>query len=76
MSEKELYENIHRILFERDRSFLEISAEADEIAERFFTVLSAQVPEDSMTDSEKAEHRAYQRGVKDALKLFLKLFLE
>lgn len=76
MSEKELYENIHRILFERDRSFLEISAEANEIAERFFTVLSAQVPEDGMTDSEKAEHRAYQRGVKDALKLFLKLFLE
>lgn len=76
MSEKELYENIHRILFERDRSFLEISVEANEIAERFFTVLSAQVPADGMTDSEKAEHRAYQRGVKDSLKLFLKLFLE
>lgn len=76
MTEKELYENIHRILFERDRSFLEISAEADEIAERFFTVLSAQATVDGMTDSEKAEHRAYQRGVKDALKLFLKLFLE
>lgn len=29
-----------------------------------------------MTDSEKAEHRAYQRGMKDALKLFLKLYLE
>jgi len=29
-----------------------------------------------MTDSEKAEHRACQRGMKDALKLFLKLFME
>lgn len=32
MDENELYENIYRILFERERSFLEISAEANEIA--------------------------------------------
>ena len=76
MGENELYENIYRILFERERSFLEISAEANEIADRIFKALASQAPEDRMTDSEKAEHRAYQRGMKDALKLFLKLFME
>lgn len=76
MDENELYENIYRILFERERSFLEISAEANEIADRIFKALAAQAPEDRMTDSEKAEHRGYQHGMQDALKLFLKLFME
>ena len=76
MDENELYENIYRILFERERSFLEISAEANEIADRIFMALAAQATEDRMTDSEKAEYRAYQRGMKDALRLFLKLFME
>lgn len=76
MSEEELYENIYRIMFERDRSFLEISAEANEIAERIFTALAAQTPEDGLSDSEKAERRAYESGMKDMLKMFLKLFLE
>ena len=76
MDENELYENIYRILFERERSFLEISAEANEIADRIFKALAEQAPEDRMTDSEKAERRGYQRGMKDALKLFLKLFME
>ena len=74
MSEEELFENIYRILFERDRSFLEISAEANEIAARIFKAVESMTPEDGMTDAEKAECRAYQRGVKDALKTFLKLF--
>lgn len=76
MDEEELYENIYRILFERDRSFLEISAEANEIADRIFAAVESMTPEDGMTDAEKAECRAYQRGVKDSLKMFLKLFLE
>lgn len=71
MDEKELYENIYRILFERDRSFLEISAEANEIADKIFTAVESMTPEDGMTDAEKAECRAYQRGVKDSLKMFL-----
>lgn len=76
MDENELYENIYRILFERDRSFLEISAEANEIADRIFKALAAQAPEGRMTDSEKPENLACRNGMRDALKLFLKLFME